>query len=126
LRIEGDFGLGLGRNHRRGDDRLALVVDHVRQQLAEIGLVDLEHVHDDLAGHADLLADHGVAVVELALDHAQLDVVGILDGDVAFAVGQRGDRGEGLERGVQLVAVVIDLVLVHVSCSLRCVRLMCR
>jgi len=73
-----------------------------------------------LAGDADLLADHAVAVVELALDHAQLDVVGVLDGDVGLAVGERRDRGEGLECGVQLVAVVVDLVLVHVVFPVMC------
>src|SRR5690606_15978840 len=62
----------------------------------------------------DLLADDGVAVVELALDHALLDGVGILDGDVAFAVGERIDRGAVDQRVVQLVAVLGDSGFVHV------------
>ena len=59
-------------------------------------------------------------VVDLALNHAQLDLISVFDGDVAFAVGQRGDRSARLERGVQLVAVVIDLALVHVVFSVLC------
>ena len=74
-----------------------------------------EHVHHHLAGDADLLADHGLAGVEPALDHAQLDLVGVLDGDRGLAIGQRIDRLALHQRLVQLVAVLFNLFFIHVS-----------
>jgi hypothetical protein len=53
---EGHFGLGRGAIMVLVR-RLALVEDHARGQLAEVGLVHAQHVHHHLAGDADLLAD---------------------------------------------------------------------
>ena len=87
LQHEGHLGLGLGCNHRIGPNGLAFVENHARGHLSKVGLVDVEHFHHDLARDADFFAHDGFAGIKAALDHAQLNLVGILDRDPSLAIG---------------------------------------
>ncbi|MNE60556.1 hypothetical protein D3C80_1557070 [compost metagenome] len=100
LEHEGDLALGLGLDQRGHRHAGALVDDHAVGELAEVRLVDLEHVHHRLAGDADLLADDALALLQAAGDQVLLDGVGILDAQLRETLGQRGDR-LGAAQGVE-------------------------
>ena len=94
--------------------RAAVVHQHLRGQVAEIGLVDAERLLHDLARHADLLADVLDALaLELARDDGELDAIGVVDGDRRLALRERGDREAPPQRPVELFAVRVDLVRIH-------------
>ena len=112
---EGDLPFHFRLDQRIADlDAVAVVVGGARHQVAEVRLVDTEHVLDRLAGNADFLADDTFAVLlDAAVDDPLLDLVGVLDGDVALPLGKGGNGGAVFQGVVELVAVAIDLRLFH-------------
>ena len=86
---------------------------HAIGQEAEVRLAHVQHVLHRLGGHADLLADHLLAVGEAALEEAQRDVVRIVDGDRRLALGQRRQHRLRAQRRVELIAEAFDRCLVH-------------
>ncbi len=118
LEDEGDLALGFGLHQSLADrHRFAAVEHHGVGQVTEVRLVHAQHVLHRLAGHADLLADDLLAGRQASFEHAQRDVVGVVDADVEATLGQRADR-LAVEHGlVQLVAERVDHYLVHVGLS---------
>src|SRR3990167_7099937 len=114
LEDEGDLALGLGLHQPLADRHgLAAVEHHGIGQEAEVRLIHAQHVLHRLAGDADLLADDLLAGGQPAFEHAQGDVVGVVDADGETALGQRRDRLAVEHRLVQLVAELVDQYLVH-------------
>ncbi len=92
---------------------------HLGGQVAEVRLVDAEHLLHGLARHADLLADvRTPSRSSLPRDDRELDAVGVLDRDLRLALGERRDREALAQRPVELVAVGSILSGVHGLCAL--------
>lgn len=81
-------------------------------------------VANALARQADLFADDNFAACELQVDNGLLDGVGILNGDVGIAVGQRKNRCCGIFCNQQFVCKLLNQHLIHESCPPVC-RLKC-
>ncbi|MNG06094.1 hypothetical protein D3C84_893160 [compost metagenome] len=113
LEHEGDFAFGLGCDQTIDGDGGAVGIEHVREQMTEVRLIDAEHVHDHFAGDADLFSDDPLAVVKAWLDHCQLYLIGLLQGHVRIGVGQRRQSLAVAEGLVQLLAENVDLLLIH-------------
>ncbi|MNY37548.1 hypothetical protein D3C86_1721180 [compost metagenome] len=86
---------------------------HAVGEEAEVRLVDVEHVLHGLAGDADLLADHPLALPLALLQEAQGDAVGVDEGDVRVALGERRQGAPVAQGGEQFVAQGIDQGFVH-------------
>ncbi len=114
LEHERDLALGARLDQASHRHRAAVVDEHLRSQVAEVGLVHPERLLDDLARHADLLADVLDALaLELACDDGELNAIRVVDGDRRLAVRERRDREAPSQRPVELVAVCVDLVGIH-------------
>ncbi|MNN35723.1 hypothetical protein D3C81_1495820 [compost metagenome] len=88
---EGDLALGARLDQAvHGEADVGAVGDlHAVGEEAEVRLVDVEHVLHGLAGDADLLADHPLALLLALLEEAQGDAVGVVQGDVRVTLGER-------------------------------------
>jgi len=83
-------------------------VEHVVQQGAVVGLVDLAGDLHGAAGEADLVADHGAAFGELDLHPGAVDAVAVFDGNARKALGEVLDLHAGFFGLVQLVRELLD------------------
>ena len=75
--------------------------------------MDVEHVLYGFAGHANLLADNRGAIRQTTFQHAQGNVVGIINGDILTTAGQRADRFPFHHCLVELVAKGVNFRLFH-------------
>ena len=118
----GPLFVGLAHEQQKDDlsadlklTRLSASYDFGAAKLLAL-LVDAEHGLHGLAGQADLLADDPLAGGQAALEHAQGDLVGVVDGQVETA-GQRRHGFAALHGLVELVAELVDQFLVHAHFS---------
>ena len=110
---ERDFTFGFGLNQGADVDRLAFVVDHAVEQITKVRLVHAQHVHHRSGGDANFFADDTLARLQPTRQHALLNVVRVLNGDVGVAAGQRLDHRAGGHGVVQLVAQGFDQFGIH-------------
>ena len=112
---EGDIALGARLDQAVLDeaDIAAVVHLHAVGEEAEVRLVDVEHVLHGLAGDADLLADHLLALPLAPGEEAQGDAVGVVQGDVRVALGERRQGAPVAQGGEQLVAEGVDQGCLH-------------
>src|SRR5260370_25194356 len=80
LEDESDFGLGAWLNEAMAVDIYCFAMHpHSVRQKTEIRLVDAEHVLNRFGGHANLLADHSLAIALPHLDLSERDRIGSID-----------------------------------------------
>src|SRR5690606_863438 len=118
LEHEGDLALRARLDELRGDrHRGAVLVAHGVGEVAEVRLVDVQHLLDGLARDANLLADDLLAVaLEAVLQDARGDRVGVVDREIGVTIRERVEHVALAERAVELVAeglVAFGAVHVH-------------
>ncbi|MCY1287951.1 hypothetical protein D9M70_369670 [compost metagenome] len=128
LEHEGDLAFGLGGYQAVESNGRPVGIEHVRQQVTEVRLIDPKHVHHHLAGDADLLSDHPLPGIEARLDHRQLHLIGLGQGHFRVGLGQWRHSLALTQCLVQLLADALNILIVHGAlltvarkrCAARC------
>ena len=83
---------------------------HPVGQEAEVGLVHAQHVLNRLAGDADFLADHPLAVLAATGEKIEADRISVVDRQRRILFDQRRDRAAIAKRFMQRAAKFPGLV----------------
>ncbi|MNN59348.1 hypothetical protein D3C81_1744590 [compost metagenome] len=91
---KGDFAFGPWLDQVvTGQADIAAILDlHGVGEEAKVRLVDIEHFLHGATGHADFLANHLLAERFAALQEAQGNLIGLLQGDLWITSGQGRQR----------------------------------
>ncbi len=92
----------------------AIRVFHGIREKTEIRLENTQHILHRLGGNTDLLPHHALTVLLHApAQHVQADVIGIVNGDVRRALGERRQSTKFSQGMVELIAQSCAAGLIH-------------
>ena len=98
----------------------AIRVFHGIREETEIRLENAQHILHRLGGNTDLLAHHALTVLlNTPAQHVQADVIGIVNGDIRRALGERRHSAEFAQGAVELIAQSCAAGLIHGAGSPR-------